>query len=509
MNDQGGEARIVAEDERVLRRMGYAQELDRRLSGFSNFAVSFSIICILAGGVTSFSIGFCSVGGAAIGLGWPLVSFFALLVALTMGQLASAFPTAGGLYHWASILGGRGWGWAVAWFNLAGLVTALAAVNLGLYQFAARAFGLDTSHAAEVVAVVALTASQALFNHFGIRLTTLLTDSSGYWIMLLTVVLTAVLLWGASSLEPRRLTRFDNFSGLPEGKDAEGKEIDPVLPRDERVFVVFLLGLLLPAYTLTGFDASAHIAEETVGAAAHVPRAIVRSVAVSAVFGWVFLAAVVLAAPDLRAAAEQGDGAFVHIVHAAAGLWAGPLYAGIAAAQYVCGLAVITSTSRMTFAFARDGGLPFSRVLRFVHPNFRTPTFAIWAVAGLTVVCAAGVSYGTIAAVCAVYLYLSYVLPIALGLVTYGRGWTKMGPWQLGRWYRPLAVACVAWCGLLLIVAVLPPNEQALRIVPGSVALLAAAWFGFERRRFRGPPAGVAASARGKSNSQECQRGEV
>src|SRR5262245_48272365 len=85
------------DDEATLRRLGYAQELARRMSGFSNFAISFSIICILAGGITSFHLGFCSVGGAAIGLGWPLVCLFSLTVALTMGQVASAFPTAGGI----------------------------------------------------------------------------------------------------------------------------------------------------------------------------------------------------------------------------------------------------------------------------------------------------------------------------------------------------------------------------------------------------------------------------
>src|SRR5215467_5981886 len=109
----------LSSDEETLHRLGYAQELLRRMSGFSNFAVSMSIICILAGGITSFHQGFCSVGGASIGLGWPLVCLFSLAVAATMGQVASAFPTAGGLYHWASILGGKGWGWATAWFNLA------------------------------------------------------------------------------------------------------------------------------------------------------------------------------------------------------------------------------------------------------------------------------------------------------------------------------------------------------------------------------------------------------
>ena len=106
-------ARDIADDIRTLEKMGYHQELLRRLSGFSNYAISMSIICILAGGVTSFHIGYCAIGGAAIGLGWPLVCLFSLAVALTMGQVASAFPTSGGLYHWASILGGKGWGMGV------------------------------------------------------------------------------------------------------------------------------------------------------------------------------------------------------------------------------------------------------------------------------------------------------------------------------------------------------------------------------------------------------------
>src|SRR3954447_17737450 len=132
-----------SDDVRTLHRLGYAQELARVLGGFSNFAISLSIICILAGGITSFHVGLCSVGGAAVGLGWPLATLFALVVAATMGQVASAFPTAGGLYHWAAILGGRGWGWATAWFNLAGLITVLAAINVGAFNFVVAGLGLD------------------------------------------------------------------------------------------------------------------------------------------------------------------------------------------------------------------------------------------------------------------------------------------------------------------------------------------------------------------------------
>src|SRR5947208_6593802 len=134
------------------------------MSGFSNYAISLSIICILAGGITSFQVGFCSVGGASIGLGWPLVCAFSIVVALTMGQIASAFPTAGGLYHWASILGGRGCGWVTAWFNLTGLITVLAAINAGTYDFAMAAFGLtppETSAATmRTIVVVTMTLSQ-------------------------------------------------------------------------------------------------------------------------------------------------------------------------------------------------------------------------------------------------------------------------------------------------------------------------------------------------------------
>jgi amino acid transporter len=493
VTEPADEARTLAEDVATLHRLGYAQELRRSMGAFSNLAISLSVICILAGGVTSFQFGLCSVGGAAIGLGWPLFCVFSLLVALTMGQVASAFPTAGGLYHWASILGGRGWGWATAWLNLAGLVTVLAAINVGTYEFVSRALGYDPAAldpvpkvALQTAAVVLLTASQALFNHAGIRLTTRLTDFSGYWILLVALALTVALLAGTSNLEPARLVRFTNFSGLPPG-DA------PVWRQTDNVAWLFLLGLLLPAYTLTGFDASAHTAEETVGAAAHVPRGIVRSVLVSGLFGWVMLAALVLAAPDLADAAKEGEGAFCWIVgRRCAPAVAGALYLGIALAQYLCGLATVTSASRMAYAFARDGGLPCSAVLRQVSPRYRTPTWAIWTVAVSSVAFTVYTPfYLAITVVCSVFLYLSYVLPAALGVFAHGRSWTVMGPWDLGRWYRPLALACVAGCVLLVVVGVREPSGKAPWTLGGFVALLAAVWFAGARKHFRGPPRGA------------------
>jgi amino acid transporter len=469
---------IIASDEVTLQRMGYAQELARRMSGFSNYAISLSIICILAGGITSFQVGFCSVGGAAIGIGWPVSCLLSLVVAATMAQVASAFPTAGGLYHWASILGGRGWGWMTGWLNLAGLVTVVAAVNAGAWDFIVGAFVVNTSATAKIIGVGLMTFSQAVLNHKGIRLTTRLTDFSGWLILVVAVALTAAMLCYAGGFDFARLVTFTNYSGDPGAK---------VFPRVENIPWLFALGLMLPAYTITGFDASAHTSEETLGASFNVPKGIVRSVLVSGIFGWLMLCAIVLAIPDMNAAAAQGGNAFYWTVNNVLPRpLAAVLYAGIGLTQYFCGLAALTSASRMGFAFARDGGLP--ALLRRVSPRSRTPSAAIWAVAVLAVLFIACVPYTTIAAVCVIFLYLSYVLPSVAGFFAHGRSWTTMGPWQLGRWYRPLAVVSALFCLFLIVVGMQPPNDQAVWIVGGAIVLLAVVWFAVERKRFRGPP---------------------
>ncbi len=484
-------ATTAQDDIARLHSLGYAQELARRLNGFSNYAISLSIIGILAGGATSFPLALSSVGGAAIGVGWPLIVCFSMAVAATMGQLASRYPTAGGLYHWATILGGRGWGWTTAWFNLAGLVTVLAAINVGAYRFALAGLGpvlgLNPANwspnfdlALQVGVVALITASQAAINHAGVWITARLTDFNGWWTLIVSALLAALLLAFAPGLNPARLVEFQNFSG-PAGGD--------IWPLSTSLAYLFVLGLLLPAYTISGFDASAHVAEETQDATRRVPDAIVRAVIVSGVAGWILLSAVVLAAPSLEQAAAQGNGSFLWILRA---VLPAPLAlaatVAIVVAQYLCGLATITSASRMTFAFARDGGLPFSKSLRRVSHRTRTPGLAIWGVAGASVlftVCTP--VYSTITAVCTIFLYVSYVLPAALGAINGGQALADAN-WSLGRWYRPLAAFSVVGCLALIAIGMQPPNERALYVVGGMVVVLAVAWFGLERRRFPGPP---------------------
>jgi amino acid transporter len=485
MAPESNEEMLLANDVRTLHRLGYAQELARCLGAFSNFAISLSIICILAGGITSFHVGYCSVGGAAIGIGWPIVALFALIVAMAMGQIASAFPTAGGLYHWASILGGRGWGWFTAWFNLAGLVTVLAAINVGTFQFASRAFAFDveTDLWMQVAMVSAITGSQAFINHAGIRLTARLTDFSGYLIFFVALMLTSSVLIFAPDWDLHALVRFDNFGGIYGAKSVWPSASTPWL---------FVLGFLLPAYTITGFDASAHASEETIDAARRVPRGIVGAVLASGLAGWIMLCAFVISTPMPPFTGVLDDQVVYEVFHGLPDSFRLPLCAGILLAQYLCGLATVTSASRMAFAFARDGGLPLSSVFRHVSPTHRTPVYAIWLVAIASILFTVYTPvYVTITAVCVIFLYVSYAIPIGLGLVAYNRWWTRMGPWQVGFWFRPFALITVIGCIGLFVIGVQPPNQIALPTVIGFFAILLAAWFVLARRTFPGPPQGT------------------
>jgi len=490
--------KAVDEDTKVLHSMGYAQELLRGMRTFQNFAISFSIICILVGGLTSFGQGLSSVGGASIGLGWPLATCVSLLFALAMGQIGSAYPTAGGLYHWGSILGGRAVGWVTAWCNLIGLITVLAAVNVGSYLFIVGALGpflhlnMDlilpkdptfTSILIQTAVVTTTTLSQALINHLGIKLTSRLIDFSGYLIFFTAIALAIVLFAYAPHMDPSRLWTFKNYSGDPGGG---------VWPKTGNMTYLFLLGLLLPAFTITGFDASAHTAEETIGASKAIPKGMIHSVLWSGIFGWIMLAAIVLAAPNLDKAAGQGGNSFVWIMTEVVPQ---PLRIGlfvlIGISQYLCGLATVTSASRMMFAFARDGGLPWSKILRRVSHRYRTPVPAIWVASILTI----GFTiytpvYTTIAAVCAIFIYVSYLLPVAAGLVGFRTRWTQKGPFDLKGWYPIVAVVCTIGCIVLIYVGVQPPNDQALKVIIGSAVAGLVCWFGLERKRFAGPPIG-------------------
>lgn len=471
-----------AHDKQVLHKLGYAQELSRRMSGFSNFAISFSIICILAGGISAFPAAFNALGSGGAFLIWLVGGVLALSVAFGMGQIASSFPTAGGLYHWSSHLGGKFWGWATAWFNLIGLICVVSSVDVLLYTvffkdlLLATVLGVDVSGwgatQQNIFLIIAL-GSQALLNHYYIDITTKLTDLSGYVILGLTVVLIVTLFaFSSVPLDFTRLWTFQNVTG-----DAGGG----VVPfRTESIAFAFLLGLSYVCYTITGFDASAHTSEETQDAQVNVPKGMWTAVFWSWVFGLVAVAAYILTMPDLNEAAALGWGSFFYMWSASRMPFALSLFlaVGMVLVNYVCALAGLTSTSRMMYAFARDGGLPASGALATVSPVYRTPGLAVWVSAIFAFASTLyAPAYLILAVACAVFLYISMVMPIAAGLMAEGSAkWKEKGPFNLGGLSKPNAVLAIIFGITLAISGFFPPNEKVFYFTIVFVVALFAFW---------------------------------
>ena len=490
--------KTTGEDKKLLHSMGYAQELSRSMSKFSNFAISFSIICILSGGINSFAQAISSIGGAGAGIGWITGCIISGMFALSMAQIASAFPTAGGLYHWASILGSRFWGWLTAWLNLLGLITVLGAINIGTAYFFAGTFGsmfgFTGTDMQVVLFVAAVTIIQAIFNHIGIKATTFLTDISGYIIFATTAVLVLACLWFAPAIDISRLWTFTNYSGEAGGN---------VFPQSSNTLYLFLLCLLLPVYTITGYDASAHTSEETTNAATSVPQGIVSAVIWSSLVGWIMICAITLAIPDMNAAAKQGWGMFFGTMDAIlpAGLKM-VLYFFILITQLLCGLATVTSASRMLFAFSRDDGVPgFSKALATVSTKYRTPVNAIWVATALSilyVVLAMSIKVGEtsiyviVVNSTLVFLFLSFTIPLVAAMLSFGGPkWKNPGPWAMSAGvYKLVTVLSVVGMAIILFIAVAPPNERVLYVVLGFIVLALIMWFAVENRRFKGPPMG-------------------
>jgi amino acid transporter len=481
-------------DKKVLHSMGYAQELSRRMSGFSNFAISFSIICILAGGISSFPAAFSSAGSGGVFLIWVLGGVIAMTVAFGMGQIASSYPTAGGLYHWSSHLGGKAWGWATAWFNLVGLICVVSSVDVLLYQvffrdiLLATVFKFDVSSFGywhQFIAMVIIMSSQALLNHYGIKLVTLLTDFSGYFIFVLaTVLIIALFAFSPVALDFSRLFTIQNFTGEAGGN---------VFPAHPSTAFAFLLGLSFVCYTLTGYDASAHTAEETTDAQVNVPKGMWTAVFWSWAFGLVMVSAFVLTMPSLQDAAKLGGGAWYYMYASSLmPYWLSVTIAvGLVISNYLCALAGMTSCSRMMFAFARDGGLPASKTLAHVSTQYRTPTYAIWASAAFALLSTVYAPYYLVLAVaCAVFMYLSMTMPIAAGFFAEGKVWKEKGPFNLGMWSKPNAVFAVLGGIALAITGFFPPNEKVFYLTVAMVIVMPILWFAFVRNTFEGVPEG-------------------
>ena len=524
----------LTSDEEDLSRLGYTQQLLREMGGFSNFAISFSVISILTGAVLLYGYGLRLAGPIVNTVGWPLVSVMTLAVAASMAELASLYPTAGGLYFWAFRLGGRGWAFTTAWLNMIGQVTITAGIEIAaaIYLIGTTTrllglppdaplpfFGSATSWSFQLFIMVLILIPQVAINVFGIRATMRLGDFSAWWHMVGGALIVVLLLFLGTQKNPASfLTRFAPAATPLEVSSAKlpNGQIAPALVVGDRAFpsplfalfpglkslyaagpfaLAFVLSLLQAQWTYTGYDASAHVAEETKLARLNSAWGVFLSVAVSAVVGWVLLLALTWRIPGgdiARTAADPYPVLQIVDGNLPRGL-ANLVAIVIGGAMWLCGLSSITSMGRMWYAFARDGGMPGSGLLSRVHPRWRTPVPAILVTSALSVaICIYAAAVAVVTSISTIALYLAYGLPIFLNARNRVRGrgvfaTPQSAPWNLGRWAPAVNVVAVLWVGFVAVVFCLPPNELVLWTMLLFGLALLFYWLGSARQHFRGP----------------------
>ncbi|MEA2505801.1 MAG: hypothetical protein QOH48_419 [Actinomycetota bacterium] len=435
-----------------LHELGYAQELLRQMGGFSNFAVSFTIISILSGCLTLYAFGMNTGGPVDMNIGWPLVGVMVLFVGLSMAEVCSSYPTAGGLYYWSAKLArnnGPAWSWFTGWFNLMGQVGVTAGIDFGLAFFLTAflnlLFNFPTSPGWVILVYAVVLFAHGLLNTFGVRLVALLNDVSVWWHIIGVLIIVGVL-WIVPDHHQSIsfvFTKFVNNTGF-------GSKI-----------YVFLLGLLLAQYTFTGYDASAHMTEETRDASVSGPWGIVMSIVVSLIAGWILLIGVTWAIQNYSGELASGTGVPpAQIFIDAAGRHLGELLLFIVVvAQFYCGMSSVTANSRMIYAFSRDGALPGSEFWHRINKRTRTPTNSIWlATVGAFILGVpylwSPVAYFAVTSIAVIGLYIAYAIPILLRLIN-DEAFVR-GPWHLGAWSKPIGWIAVAWVVFISILFCLP-----------------------------------------------------
>jgi amino acid transporter len=461
----------MSEDTRKLHEMGYAQELSRKVSRFSNFAISFTIISILSGCLTLYYYGLQHGGPPTMLWGWIIVGGLVMFVALAMAEVCSSFPTAGGLYYWAAKLApgksGPAVSWFTGWFNLIGQVAITSGISFGSVFSIGAWLALYTGdekwtspgHLLTYLGIVLLI--QGLLNSFGVRLVALLNDISVWWHIVFVLVILIVMFVAPTSGTHQSASFLFGSEGF---HNLSGFAAAPF---------VFLLGLLNAQYTFTGYDASAHMTEETVNAAVAGPRGIVDSIWVSWIFGFLLLLAVSIAIPthfpvnlsggltltsydDVATNAVPWAVIFEYNAGRAAAEF---LILAVFVAQFFCGMSSVTANSRMIYAFSRDGAVPFHGFWHRINKRTRTPVNSVWfgAIGAFILAIPSywnSVAYAAITAVAVIGLYIAYMLPVLMRRIN-SKAFVP-GPWQLGRWSFAIGWIMIVWIIFIGVLFCLP-----------------------------------------------------
>ena len=441
-------------DAKKLAELGYKQEFDRKWSGFHNFAISFSIISILSGCFTTFAQAWNNGGPVAISIGWPIIASLIMIIGLCMSELVSAMPTAGGIYYWALNLGKPVHGWLTGWLNLMGLITVTAGVDYGFANFFVYTMNLysksfDPGNLKQVFLVFAITLLiHIAMNIWGANIIHKL-QGINVWVHVFGVAaIIAILVFIPTKHQSASwvFTHQINNSGFSS---------------HSYWFYVLPLGFLLTQYTITGFDASAHVSEETGQASKSAAQGLWKSIAYSAVAGWILLLAFLFAATDEAGITKAGGISQAIFVTALSSSWAKIVLIITCLGQFFCGMSCVTAGSRMLFAFSRDRAVPGHKYWTKLDNN-RNPSHAAFGlgIAALVISLPAinsPVAFFAITSMAVIGLFSSFAIPIWL---RFRKGDSfEQGDWNLGnkwKWMAPISVLEIVIISIYFIAPTTP-----------------------------------------------------
>ncbi|KAG2338938.1 amino acid transporter [Suillus weaverae] len=494
---------IAKADEALLAELGYKQEFKRAFTPLEVFGIAFSIIGLLPSIASVLFYAVPNGGPASMVWGWAVASLFILCVGMSMAELGSAAPTSGGLYFWTHSLSSPRCrnllAWIVGYSNTIGTIASVASIDWGcaVQVMAAVSIGSSqtfTATSAQTFGVyVAIVLSHAVICCLG---TAVLARLQTVYVVLNVCLCLAVIIGLPAATSKANMNsasyalgNFTNLNGWPDG-------------------YAFILSFLAPSWTIGifsqgvarvistdvmfkgSFDSSVHISEESSNAATAVPWAIVSAIGIAGILGWAINVSLafcmgsdmnsLLTSPVGQPMAQIFFNSFGQ--NGTLALWS-----FVVLVQYMMGSSMVLASSRQTFAFARDGALPFSSYLYRMNSFTKTPVNTVWFVAAISIILGM-LSFAGPQAINAIFslsvtaLYIAYAIPIVARFVFKNN--FKPGPFNLGIFSLPVAIVSVSYMIIMNIVFFFPTMPQTdvanmnyTVVVLGGILFLSILWY--------------------------------
>ncbi|KAL8949992.1 MAG: hypothetical protein Q9222_003935 [Ikaeria aurantiellina] len=468
-------------EDAVLEKLGYQQELKRSFGLLGMIGFSFSIVTSWTALGSVLIIGVQSGGPPVMIWSWIGISIFALAVAYSMAEICSAYPVAGGQYSWVAILAppkvARGMSWVTGWFMITGIL-AMGATNnfiganfiLGQANLCFPSYTIERWHTVLVAYLIAAICT--VLNIYGPRLLDRISQAAIVWNITSFAVVVIVILACNDHKQPASFvfSEFQNFTGFGTAYAA-------------------ILGLLQSSFGMCCYDAPAHMTEEMKAPSLEAPKAIVMSVYIGGFTGFVFLVAASFCIGDITTTAESTTGVpLIEIFYNSTGSVVGTCFLSsiIVVIVLAAANALLAEGSRSLFAFARDNGLPFSRLVAKVEPKRQVPVYAILL---------AGLSLGD--PPLTKFPDLSYAMPLLTRIIAYFTDHMRVipGPYTLGRfsiWLNILGLLFLIFTSITFNFPTLNPvDEENMNYTSAAIGVIGlisiVTWITTGRKNFTGP----------------------